>query len=920
MMAPNAAGLNITGPITVEAWIKTTSTAQQGIVERFNSYGIGSVNGGYALRLEGGRLKFMTLKNGAQPTGTAVGATPVTLGVWHHVAGVYDGSHVHVYLDGMLDASAPATAGPAWGSAETKIGTRGDSTALTRFNGVIDEVRITAGVVYGGGFTPQPRLSATSATRALWTFDARDGRDSSNYRHHLLGQAGVTFTSDVPGSGSNPPENQLPTVSMTATAPNGWTAPATIELAASATDSDGTVARVEFYADATKLGEDSTSPYAFTWSNVAAGSYSITARAFDNAGAAATSAPVAATVEAAETNQPPSVSVAAAAPGGWTAPATIELTATAADSDGTVARVEFYAGGTKLGEDGTSPYAFTWSNVAAGSYSVTARAIDDDDAAATSAAVNAVVVGSGGTPAFAAVMNGSASMMAPNAAGLNITGPITVEAWIKTTSTAQQGIVERFNSYGIGSVNGGYALRLEGGRLKFMTLKNGAEPTGTAVGATPVTLGVWHHVAGMYDGTSVHVYLDGVLDGSGTATAGPGSGGAETKIGTRGDSTGLTRFNGVIDEVRITAGVVYGGGFTPQPRLSATSATRALWTFDARDGRDSSNYRHHLLSQTGVTFTSDVPGSGSNPPENQPPTVSMTAAAPNGWTAPATIELAASASDADGTITRVEFYAGATKLGEDSTAPYAFTWNDVGAGRYSVTARAVDDAGAATTSTPPTDVGVATPSSSTVVKVMPLGDSLTYGAGHQLHQNGGYRIDLLQKLAMAGASTDFVGSVQSGPGTMSDRDNEGHNGWDTLEISGSVNSWLTTYTPQVILLLIGTNDIYENASGATVAGRLNALIGQIYGRLPNVSLIVASIPPLDSPKNSNVVAYNALIPGIVGDHAAAGRWIRFVDIYSVVSVADLVDGIHPGTAGYSKMATAWFDTLMEALAAQSPQQ
>ena len=40
---------------------------------------------------------------------------------------------------------------------------------------------------------------------------------------------------------------------------------------------------------------------------------------------------------------------------GWIAPATIELTATASDSDGTIARVEFYAGGTKLGEDTLGP-------------------------------------------------------------------------------------------------------------------------------------------------------------------------------------------------------------------------------------------------------------------------------------------------------------------------------------------------------------------------------------------------------------------------------------------------------------------------------------------------------------------------------------------------------------------------------------
>jgi lysophospholipase L1-like esterase len=51
MVTANRPGLNITGSITVEAWIKTTSTAQQGIVERFNSYGVGSINGGFVVAL-----------------------------------------------------------------------------------------------------------------------------------------------------------------------------------------------------------------------------------------------------------------------------------------------------------------------------------------------------------------------------------------------------------------------------------------------------------------------------------------------------------------------------------------------------------------------------------------------------------------------------------------------------------------------------------------------------------------------------------------------------------------------------------------------------------------------------------------------------------------------------------------------------
>ena len=88
------------------------------------------------------------------------------------------------------------------------------------------------------------------------------------------------------------------------------------------------------------------------------------------------------------------------------------------------------------------------------------------------------------------------------------------------------------------------------------------------------------------------------------------------------------------------------------------------------------------------------------PAANQPPSVALTAPSANAtFTAPATINLSASASDAGGSVTKVEFYQGTTKLGEDTSSPYAFSWANVPAGNYSLTARATDNSGATTTST-----------------------------------------------------------------------------------------------------------------------------------------------------------------------------------------------------------------------------
>ncbi len=99
------------------------------------------------------------------------------------------------------------------------------------------------------------------------------------------------------GLAGGSPGNQPPAVSITAPSSGAaFTAPATITIGAAASDPDGTVARVEFFQGATSLGQDAGAPYSFTWNGVPAGSYTLTARATDNLGATATSAPVTVTV------------------------------------------------------------------------------------------------------------------------------------------------------------------------------------------------------------------------------------------------------------------------------------------------------------------------------------------------------------------------------------------------------------------------------------------------------------------------------------------------------------------------------------------------------------------------------------------------------------------------------------------------
>jgi hypothetical protein len=176
--------------------------------------------------------------------------------------------------------------------------------------------------------------------------------------------------------------NVAPTVTLTSPAANAtFTAPATITLSATATDSDGTISKVEFFrGGTTKIATDTprlTHTAGPMWRR---GNYSLTATATDDKSAVTTSSIINISV-----NAPPTVALTSPAAGAvFVAPASIVLTATAADADGTIAKVEFYEGATKLFTDTAAPYTYTRTNAAAGTYSYTAVATDNKGAVATS--------------------------------------------------------------------------------------------------------------------------------------------------------------------------------------------------------------------------------------------------------------------------------------------------------------------------------------------------------------------------------------------------------------------------------------------------------------------------------------------------------------------------------------------------------
>ncbi|MCR6642523.1 MAG: Ig-like domain-containing protein [Sporocytophaga sp.] len=187
--------------------------------------------------------------------------------------------------------------------------------------------------------------------------------------------------------------NTAPSISITSPVTNqSFAAPANITITTEVTDAENNITKVDFYNGSTLLGSDLTAPYSYTWNNVPAGVYNITALVIDNQNATASSTRNNITVIA---NTPPTVSITSpAANAAFTAPATVTISANAADANGTVSKVEFFSGTTLLNTDNTAPYSYSWAGVAAGTYSITAKATDNSGAVTTSAAISITVTAS----------------------------------------------------------------------------------------------------------------------------------------------------------------------------------------------------------------------------------------------------------------------------------------------------------------------------------------------------------------------------------------------------------------------------------------------------------------------------------------------------------------------------------------------
>jgi uncharacterized repeat protein (TIGR02059 family) len=187
--------------------------------------------------------------------------------------------------------------------------------------------------------------------------------------------------------------NQPPLVNISSpTKSNSFVTPATITIDATATDPDGTIARVEFYQGSIKLGEKTSAPYSFTWKDVPAGTYSITAAAIDNKGARTVSSAVTIAVGTSpETvNQEPEVIITTPSNNKYKKYKKNEqilIVAEASDPDGSISKVEFKSGDITLSEATTAPYTYLFAPSDTGKFLITAVATDNLGAKSSSTGI-----------------------------------------------------------------------------------------------------------------------------------------------------------------------------------------------------------------------------------------------------------------------------------------------------------------------------------------------------------------------------------------------------------------------------------------------------------------------------------------------------------------------------------------------------
>ena len=217
------------------------------------------------------------------------------------------------------------------------------------------------------------------------------------------------------------------------------------------------------------------------------------------------------------------------------------------------------------------------------------------------------------------------------------------------------------------------------------------------------------------------------------------------------------------------------------------------------------------------------------------------------------------------------------------------------------------------------------------IKIMPLGDSITYGMADEggyrkylsyfLKQNGYSNVDLVGPEGKDSASFNY-----NGQNVTYDDNHAGYSGYTITDLPGGwfgqlngiletmqKGDYITKYSPDIILLQIGTNDV-SNGHLDGSEERLHQLLDYLKEKMPSDGKIfLTTIPDLGNMgwggnSNGDIAKYNEIIKKVSNDYSSKN--VIYADIHSVIDASkDLADGVHPNAGGYEKMGKYWFDKI-----------
>ncbi|MCH7398638.1 Ig-like domain-containing protein, partial [Belliella sp. DSM 107340] len=442
-----------------------------------------------------------------------------------------------------------------------------------------------------------------------------------------------------------------------------------INIAANAVDADGSITKVEFFAGNNLLATDTQAPFAFVWNDAPLGNHVISARTTDDNGSTASSTEINILVIERPNNSPEITITAPSDNDQFFVGDPINIAANAVDADGSITKVEFFAGNYLLATDTQAPFAFVWNDAPLGNHVISARTTDDNGSTASSTEINILVI-----------------ERPNNAPTVNITAPLTNtkfnkgdEIVIEVNAQDTDGTIAKveffYGNMFLGSdLTAPYSFNWTNAPAgKHIITAKAIDNKSVAINSSPISIEVIEHqrspsVRIVSPIANNEYFKNDILP---------------LNVEIPEESSEIIKVDYFRNNIFI--GSRSGENLSYNWEISVTGSVNITAIATDIEGKTASDARSIRVV--------DRP--------NQLPSVQITSPSDDSTFSPdEQITIVADASDNDGHVVMVEFFQGNLLIGKSEASPYRINWNNPPLGNFSISARATDDKGGKTFSAP----------------------------------------------------------------------------------------------------------------------------------------------------------------------------------------------------------------------------